>query len=95
MDLTTILMQVIGGLVGGNAVGAASKDTSLGPLGNSNAGAIGGGLGGKLLNILLDIGTTAATGGIDFGMIIQGFATGGISGAVTALLIGYLKAKFT
>ena len=95
MDLTTILTQVIGGLVGGNAAGAASKNISLGPLGNSVAGAIGGGLGGQLLNILLDIGQTAASGGIDFSAIIQGFTTGGISGAVTAFLIGYLKSKFT
>lgn len=95
MDLATILTQVIGGLVGGNAAGAASKNISLGPLGNSVAGAIGGGLGGQLLNILLDIGQTAASGGIDFSAIIQGFTTGGISGAVTAILIGYVKSKFT
>jgi hypothetical protein len=41
MDLTALIIQLISGALGGNAAGAASKDLSLGPLGNSIAGALG------------------------------------------------------
>jgi hypothetical protein len=46
MDLTSLVIQLIGGALGGNAAGAVSKDTSLGPLANSIVGALGGGVGG-------------------------------------------------
>ena len=40
MDLTSLIVQVIAGAVGGSAAGAAAKDYSLGTLGNAIAGAI-------------------------------------------------------
>jgi hypothetical protein len=94
MDLTSILIQAISGALGGNAVGAAAKNVSLGPVGNSITGALGGGLLGPLLGSLLGLGGTAAASGIDLNTIVQGFATGGASGALTALVLGFLKSKF-
>jgi hypothetical protein len=91
MDLSSLLVQVISGAVGGNAVGAVSKDTSLGSLGNTIAGAIGGGVGGQILSALLGAGS--ATAGLDLGTIVQGFLTGGVSGGPTVLVLGFLKAK--
>lgn len=93
MDLTQILIQLLSGAIGGNAAGAVAKQTSLGPLGNTIAGALGGGVGGQLLGSLLGLGTTAAASGLDVNTIVQGFATGGISGALTALVLGFLKSK--
>ena len=42
MDLTSLLVQVVAGALGGSAAGAAAKQYSLGALGNAIAGAIGG-----------------------------------------------------
>ena len=55
--------------------------------------ALGGGLGGQLLGSLLGLGGTAAASGLDVNAIINGFATGGVSGALTALVLGFIKAK--
>ena len=73
--------------------GAASKDLSLGPLGNSIAGALGGGVGGQILNAILGIGGTAAASGMDIGSVVSAFLTGGVSGGVTALIVGFLKSR--
>lgn len=94
MDITSLIIQLISGALGGNAVGTYTKDTGgLGPLGNTIAGALGGGLGGQILHSLLGLGGTAAASGLDIGSIISAFATGGISGGLTALVIGYLKSR--
>lgn len=93
MDITSLIIQLISGALGGNAANSA-KDTGLGPVGNTIAGALGGGVGGQILNAVLGLGGTAAASGLDIGTIISAFATGGISGGLTALVIGYLKTKF-
>jgi hypothetical protein len=93
MDLTSLLIQAISGAIGGNAAGKISKDTSLGPLGNSIAGALGGGIGGQLLNAIFGLGSAAAASGLDIGSIVSGFLTGGVSGGLTALVVAFLKSK--
>lgn len=93
MDISSLLIQLVSGAIGGNAAGAYNKDTGLSPLGNTIAGALGGGVGGQILTSLLGLGGTAAASGLDIGTVISAFATGGISGGLTALLIGYLKMK--
>ena len=45
--LLNLVIQLVAGAVGGNAAGAILKQFNLGPLGNSIAGIIGGGLGGQ------------------------------------------------
>lgn len=94
MDLMSILIQAVSGAIGGNAAGAAAKNISLGPIGNSITGALGGGLLGPILAGLLGLGGTAAAGGLDVNAIIQGFATGGVSGALTAAVLGFIKSKY-
>ena len=88
-----LIIQLIAGALGGNAAGSVSKDGTLGPMGNSIAGAIGGGLGGQVLSALLGLGGTAAASGMDVGSIVSAFLTGGVSGGLTALVVGFLKAK--
>ena len=89
MDLTSLLIQAASGAIGGNAAAAATKNNALGTLGNTLAGALGGGLGGQLLGPLLEIDTA----GLDIGAIVSGFATGGVSGAITALAASWIKSK--
>jgi len=93
MNLTALIIQLIAGALGGNAAGSVAKDVNLGPLGNSLAGAIGGGIGGQVLNAVLGLGGAAAASGMDIGSIASAFLTGGVSGGLTALVVGFLKTK--
>lgn len=93
MNLTSLIIQLISGAIGGNAAGAYAKDMSLGPLGNTIAGALGGGVGGQILNSVLGLGGAAAASGLDIGTIVSGFLTGGVSGGVVALIAGLIKSK--
>lgn len=93
MDISSLIIQLISGALGGNAAGAMGKDTGLSPLGNTIAGALGGGVGGQILHALMGASGAAAASGLDFGTIVSAFATGGISGGLTALVLGYLKSK--
>ena len=51
MNLTALIIQLISGAIGGNAAGAVSKNTSLGPVGDTIAGALGGGVGGQTFQL--------------------------------------------
>jgi uncharacterized membrane protein YeaQ/YmgE (transglycosylase-associated protein family) len=72
-----LIIQLISGAVGGNVAGALMKNFNLGPIGNSIAGLIGGGLGGQLLSMLTSGGAAtagmAATGsGMDVAAVKRG-----------------------
>ena len=45
MNIISIIIEAISGAVGGNIAGAAMKENSLGTVGNSIAGIVGGGVG--------------------------------------------------
>ena len=49
MDIITLLIQLVSGALGGNIAGSMLKNMSLGTLGNTIAGIVGGGLGGQIL----------------------------------------------
>lgn len=93
MDLMSLIIQLISGAVGGNAAGAALKKYSLGPVGNSIVGILGGGLGGQLLALLGAGGAGAATaaGGLDAGAIVSSIAGGGIGGGVLMWIVGLIR----
>ena len=52
MDITSLIIEAVSGAVGGNVAGAALKDKSLGAIGNSIAGIVGGGVGQKLFRFI-------------------------------------------
>ena len=89
MDLVGLLISVISGAVGGNIAGTAMQDKSLGTLGNSIAGILGGGLGGALLKALGMLGQSG--GSLDLGSIIGNVASGGVGGAVLLLIISLIR----
>ena len=77
MNIISLIIQAISGAVGGNVAGAAMKESSLGTLGNSIAGIVGGGVGGTLLQMVM--GTAAAGGGgLDLQSILANVAGGGV-----------------
>lgn len=97
-SLVPIIIQLVVGAIGGNAAGKAMPDKSLGTLGNTIAGVIGGLGGGQILDKILGGGamaTDAAAGvaasGLDIGAIIQDVAGGGIGGAVLTIVVALVK----
>ena len=94
MNIVALLIQIISGAVGGNVAGGLGKEISLGPVGNSIAGAIGGVGVGQILALLVPaLGTAAAGGGMDIGSIVGQLAGGGVGGAVLTAIVGLIKQK--
>jgi uncharacterized membrane protein YeaQ/YmgE (transglycosylase-associated protein family) len=90
MNIISLIIEAVSGAVGGNIAGAAMKDNSLGTVGNSIAGIVGGGLGGTLLQTVM--GTAAAGGGsLDLSTILSNVAGGGVGGAILMAVIGLIK----
>ena len=89
MDIVPLLIQLASGAVGGNLAGKLMPKSSLGTVGNSIAGILGGGLGGQLLVMLCMGGDAGAS--MDFSGIIQNLAGGGVGGGVLMTIIGVIK----
>jgi hypothetical protein len=77
LNWTALIVQLVSGAAGGNIVGAIAKKLSLGPVGNSIAGIIGGAIGGKVLELAM--GGGAQIGG------------GGIGGAILMAIVGAIR----
>jgi uncharacterized membrane protein YeaQ/YmgE (transglycosylase-associated protein family) len=97
MDITTLIIDIIAGAIGGNATGAAAKQYDLGTAGNSIAGVIGGVVGGWITMKLfggaapVDAAAAAAAAGTSVGQMI-GQAVGGlVGGGVIQLIAGIVK----
>jgi uncharacterized membrane protein YeaQ/YmgE (transglycosylase-associated protein family) len=89
-SLLPVIIQLISGAVGGNIAGALLKKLSLGPVGNSLVGILGGGVGGQLLSALGA--SVGGAGGI--GNILGDIGSGGVGGAVLLAVVGLLKKMF-
>ena len=87
-SLLPFIIQLISGAVGGNVAGAILKKSSLGTLGNSLVGILGGGVGGQLLGML---GIATGSGGMDIGSIVGSVASGGVGGGALLAIIGIIK----
>jgi hypothetical protein len=89
--IVNLIIQLIAGVVGGNAAGAALKDYNLGGVGNTIAGALGGIGGGQLLQALIPAIAAAAGGGLDIGALIGQIVGGGAGGAILTVIAGLVK----
>lgn len=101
MDHNTIslIISLISGLIGGNLAGSALGEKSLGTIGNSISGLIGGAAGSYILKAIGLLGTIAAasqTGaapaeGFDIGTLLTNIGGSGAAGAILTAIIGLLK----
>jgi hypothetical protein len=94
MDITSLIVQLISGAVGGNAAGAMLKQFSLGTVGNSLVGILGGGIGGQLLALMGAGGAGAAAAsasGLDIGSIVTNVLGGGVGGGVLMTIVGLIR----
>jgi hypothetical protein len=89
MDITSLIVELISGAVGGNVAGAALKKYDLGRLWNSVVGIAGGGIGGQILGSLLGVSTGG--GGLDIGTIASDIAGGGVGGAILMVIVGVIR----
>ena len=82
MELTAILVEIIGGAVGGNISGALNRPKSMGATANSLIGALGGIFAGQSLHFagILD--------GAGMGSEVLGAAVGGL---VWTLVVTFFK----
>ena len=89
--MMALIIQLVSGAAGGNIVGALLKNLSLGPIGNTIAGIVGGGIGGQILSLLVGVGTTAVANNFDIGAIISQIAGGGIGGGILMAIVGLIR----
>jgi hypothetical protein len=85
MNLTALIVQLIGGALGGYGAGNVSKEINLGTIGSAIVGALGGGVGGQVLFTLLGLSGTV--------QVVSALLTGAVSGGLATLLIRFLKSK--
>lgn len=84
--METLIINLIGGAVGGNIFGAILKNLSLGTVGNSIAGIVGGAIASQLAPDLL--GTSAS---MDLTGILSQIASGGAGGGIVMIVVGLIK----
>lgn len=90
MDIVGAIINLVSGAVGGNILGAAWKDKTLGAVGNTIAGAIGGVAGTYIMQavgVLNSLGLSEMT----IGSIAGSVGTSAVSGAVLTGIAGLIK----
>jgi hypothetical protein len=85
--LVNLIIQAIGGAIGGNAIGATLKNMDLGPLGNTIAGALGGAGGCSILTALIPA-LAGSAGSLDIGAMAGQLVGGGATGAIVTAIVG-------
>jgi hypothetical protein len=94
-----LIIEIIAGIIGGNAMAAGAKNTSMGTAGNSIIGGIGGLVLGQILSALgigepamvTAEGAAPAGAGFDIGALIAQVIGGGVGGAVLQLIVGLIR----
>ena len=99
--IVPILVQLVGGGVGGNVIGQLAKSLNLGTAGNTIVGAIGGiavtWLAGMVPGLDGLVGAAAGAagtaGGLDLGALVGQGATGLVSGGILTAIAGFIKSS--
>ena len=84
--IINLILQVVAGAIGGNAIGGFLKNVDLSPLAKTISGAVGGGIGGSILQSLISALGGASSGGFDIGAAVGNLAGGGVTGAIVTVL---------
>src|SRR6185369_3127913 len=92
MDVLPLLLQLFSGAVGGNLAGAAFEKLDLGLIGNSLAGLVGGGIGGRIFQ---QIAGPNAADIAEVPIFLTCVAGGSIGGALTLMLAGWIRNAVT
>lgn len=89
-----ILINLVAGALGGAGAGKASPQFDLGMIGNLISGAIGGGVLGQIVTLLLpSVMAAAQAGNLSIGGIVSHAIAGGAGGALLTAIVGAVKNK--
>jgi hypothetical protein len=88
-QLIPIIVQLLGGAVGGNAVGALLKNVNLSAVVKTIAGIIGGVGGGQLASVLGIL--QAILGNSQGGQLAGNAGASAIGGAILTAIVGIIK----
>ena len=94
MNIISLIISLVSGAAGGNLVGALMKNLSLGPMGNSIAGILGGGVGGAILQAM-GVAAAGPSGSLDIASLVGSIASGGVGGGLIMAIIGVIKSAMT
>jgi len=83
--IAILIIQACAGGVGANIAGEFLRKYTLGTVGNTIAGVVGGGAGAQLMSAL------AGGGGLGIGSIVAQAAFGGVCGGVLMAIVGLVK----
>jgi uncharacterized membrane protein YeaQ/YmgE (transglycosylase-associated protein family) len=90
MDIIGLLINLVSGAIGGNLTGAALKDQSLGAIGNTIAGIVGGVAGSYILQavgVLNSLGLADMT----MGSLLGNAGSSVVAGGVLTAIVGVIK----
>lgn len=87
-SLLPLIIQLASGALGGNLAGSLMKKFSLGTLGNSLLGILGGGIGGQALGLL---GIVTGDGGMDLMGILGSIGSGAAGGGILMAIVGVIR----
>lgn len=90
MDVVGMLINLISGGVGGNIAGAALKDKTLGTIGNTIAGAVGGAAGAYIMQAV-GILNSVGLGDMSIAAILGSVGSSAAGGAVLTAIVGMIK----
>lgn len=89
-----ILINLVGGALGGFGAGKASPTFDLGTAGNVISGLVGGGVLGQIVTLLLpSVLAAAQSGNLSVSGVISQAIAGGAGGAILTAVIGAIKNK--
>ena len=92
--LTSLVIQIIAGLIGGHVAAVATHEHSFGAVGHTIAGLVGGFLSGYFLQTLA-ITMVTSTGSLNVPRPAEVFMvqalTGLASGAIVMMVVGFIK----
>ena len=94
MDIVGVLISLISGGVGGNIAGAFLKGKSLGAIGNTIAGLVGGAAGGYILQAVGFL-NSMGLGDMSVGSMLGNIGTSGVSGAILTAIVGLIKSSMS
>jgi hypothetical protein len=91
MELTSLIVQLLGGIAAGHAVGKGVREVDLGFPGNALTGAVGGICGAHLLQVLVP--PFAASGGVDLAVLAAHLVVASASGAMLTAVVGLARSE--
>jgi uncharacterized membrane protein YeaQ/YmgE (transglycosylase-associated protein family) len=94
--VTNLVIQIIAGVLGGHALALAMQEHSVGALGRTIAGAVGGGISGCFLQtaapVLVNGGGALNEARLFDQALIHSF-TGAVAGGIVMLMVGFFKSS--